>query len=661
MKRRVSINRSVVVVSLAALLLLVGGVPQAWSRPRLTESGTLLQTVVPSMVSYQGRVNVGGIPFDDKGYFKFAIVDPAGPETLWSNDGSSAGGDEPEEAIQLTVVDGLFDVLLGDTSVPNMTEPLLPEYIADRDCYLRVWFSPDAGTFQQLSPDRRIASVPFALIAEEAVNANTLRDYAPGNSSGRIPINNGTLNSNLNADKLDGQHGGFYRNASNINAGTLSTDRFSAHADLSKEGYLGDATGDLAQNNGLLQQGLNADAVDGRHAEGLMVPGGAIVWGIPNDGRLTAAGYVDLGPSRVISELWRATSTAGAPDARDEHTTVYAGTLMIVWGGRCGLDCFLNSGGRYDPAWNDWAPVTTVNAPSSRSYHTAVWTGSEMIVWGGWYYDGSSTYYYNDGARYNPATNTWTVMTTTNAPTARRFHTAVWTGSEMIVWGGEDSGYNQSNTGGRYNPTTDTWTDTTTTNAPTGRSDHTAVWAGSQMIVWGGGAPGSLDTGGRYNPATDAWTDTTTTNAPEQRKYHTAVWTGSEMIVWGGTRSVSLNTGGRYNPTTNTWTDTTTTNAPSAREFHSAVWTGSEMWVWGGGIDPGYDALNTGARYDPALDAWFDISTSDAPAAREDHSAVWTGSQMVVWGGAYQVDMYTLVRLNNGGRYCQGLHLYEKM
>src|SRR5437870_3030856 len=32
----------------------------------------------------------------------------------------------------------------------------------------------------------------------------------------------------------------------------------------------------------------------------------------------------------------------------------------------------------------------------------------------------------------------------------------------------------------------DTWTATSTTNAPTARSGHTAVWTGSEMIVWGG-------------------------------------------------------------------------------------------------------------------------------------------------------------------------------
>ena len=55
----------------------------------------------------------------------------------------------------------------------------------------------------------------------------------------------------------------------------------------------------------------------------------------------------------------------------------------------------------------------------------------------------------------------------------------------MIVWGGFNGG-TSLNTGARYNPSTDSWTGTSTTNAPTGRDNHTAVWTGSEMIVWGG-------------------------------------------------------------------------------------------------------------------------------------------------------------------------------
>jgi hypothetical protein len=164
----------------------------------------------------------------------------------------------------------------------------------------------------------------------------------------------------------------------------------------------------------------------------------------------------------------------------------------------------------------------------------------------------------------------------------------------MIIWGGLDSSITNLNTGGRYNPGTNAWTITSTTNAPHARRNHTAVWTGSEMIVWGG--RDAWNTGGRYNPSTNSWIATSTTNAPYKSE-HTAVWTDSEMIVWGGVGYYGLeNTGGRYDPDTNTWTATSTTNAPSARYLHTAVWTGSEVIVWGGqNINEFY--LNTGGRY----------------------------------------------------------------
>src|SRR5205814_2395732 len=220
--------------------------------------------------------------------------------------------------------------------------------------------------------------------------------------------------------------------------------------------------------------------------------------------------------------------------------------------------------------------TSAANAPTARQTHTAVWSGSEMIVWGG-YFDS------NTGGRYNPLSDSWTATTTVNAPAARSIHTAVWTGSEMIVWGGENFDVVRFNTGGRYNPSSDSWVNTGTDNAPPGRRNHTAVWTGSEMIVWGGqdGEPGFhvLDTGGKYGPATDTWTPTSTTDAPNSRAVHTAVWTGSEMIVWGG---IDENTRVRYarakDHRISTSTDrTSTVNGPAAGISHNALLTGRDM------------------------------------------------------------------------------------
>src|SRR2546430_6032566 len=200
---------------------------------------------------------------------------------------------------------------------------------------------------------------------------------------------------------------------------------------------------------------------------------------------------------------------------------------MIVWGEYDGSS-FVNTGSRYDPRFDSWTATSTANAPADRELHTAVWIGSEMIVWGG----AGSSGGLNTGGRYcvqpaSPCTDdTWTSTSLTNAPDARSNHTAVWTGSEMIVWGGASSGPTYFNTGGRYNPTTDSWTASSITNAPGARAVHTAVWTGSEMIIWGGGTGGStfFNTGGRYNPGTDRWTATSLTNGAAGRGHTAAGW-----------------------------------------------------------------------------------------------------------------------------------------
>src|SRR4029077_20990459 len=133
-----------------------------------------------------------------------------------------------------------------------------------------------------------------------------------------------------------------------------------------------------------------------------------------------------LNPEGTCFDAWRATSTTNAPDARVNHTAIWTGSEMIVWGGYGTQDFFLNTGGKYNPTTDTWTSTDFINAPAPRDYHTAVWTGSEMLVWGG----GNSTGYLNSGGGYNPVTNSWAATSATNAPEAREAHTAVWSGSE---------------------------------------------------------------------------------------------------------------------------------------------------------------------------------------------------------------------------------------
>ena len=112
-----------------------------------------------------------------------------------------------------------------------------------------------------------------------------------------------------------------------------------------------------------------------------------------------------------------------------------------------------------------------------------------MIIWGGLRHDGGGDVYLNTGARYNPTSNTWTLTATNGAPSPGRwFHSGVWTGSTLIVWGGEITAVSSVpyNNGGSYDPVSDSWEPTTTFQAPSARSAHTAVWTGSSMLVFGG-------------------------------------------------------------------------------------------------------------------------------------------------------------------------------
>lgn len=334
---------------------------------------------------------------------------------------------------------------------------------------------------------------------------------------------------------------------------------------------------------------------------------------------LTTGGRYD-----PATDTWTPMSTLDAPEGRWRHSTVWTGSEMIVWGGFS-----LRSGGRYNPVTDTWLPTSIGGAPTGRTEASAVWTGSEMIVWGGnaW----PSGLALADGARYSPATDTWLPTSLSNAPTPRFFHTAVWTGTRMVVWGGTiGQPYNDKlSSGGQYDPSTDTWTATSQAGGPSPRIRHTAVYTGSRMIVWGGnGYYGSPEnTGGVYDPIADTWTLTSTVDAPSGRQAHTAVWAGSTMLIWGGSAVGDLDTGGRYDPQTDTWTPISTLNAPLARDEHTAVWTGSLMVVWGSHY------LLTGGRYDPATDVWTPTSTGYGPTARSGHTAVWTGAAMVLWGG----------------------------
>jgi N-acetylneuraminic acid mutarotase len=385
------------------------------------------------------------------------------------------------------------------------------------------------------------------------------------------------------------------------------------------------------------------------------------------------------------ADNWQPVALDGAPQIRAGHSAVWTGSSMIVWGGRSAtLGHEMFTGGIYSPVSNTWQPINTNGVPSARQGHFAAWSGTQMIVYGGTHTtEKGQSYVLTDGARYNPDTRTWT--RTATPPLGPMIGASMtWSGTELILWGG--ASYEQGtqfeislstyygpfhNSGLRYNPATDQWRSLAYT--PCGRLGHSTIWTGKEMIVWGGSPSrnaspqyGILNSGGKFNPNTGKWQPISTLNAPTARQGHKAVWTGKEMIVWGGLGNTNysrpgsgtpLNTGARYNPSTDTWTAIETDGAPSPREGFSLVWTGREAIVFGGlGVSPQSIGVrfttNNGALYRPDTDQWTSLSLVNAPSPRYNHIALWTGNEMIVWGGTSNRQVLAAAAPNRqGARY----------
>lgn len=134
--------------------------------------------VVPSTMSYQGRIDVSGNSFNGVGQFKFAIINASGTTAYWTNDGTGldTAPFTPTAFITLTVNDGLFSVYLGDTAIPGMVAITRNVFTPTYNSVLRVWFNDGTHDWQMLAPDTKFSSSPYAFVSSwslDALSANT--------------------------------------------------------------------------------------------------------------------------------------------------------------------------------------------------------------------------------------------------------------------------------------------------------------------------------------------------------------------------------------------------------------------------------------------------------------------------------------------------------
>ncbi len=344
--------------------------------------------------------------------------------------------------------------------------------------------------------------------------------------------------------------------------------------------------------------------------------------GIILDHPVGRSDYKDLAPaSPTVTGIWRPLPHApiAAPDLL---LSVWTGEEMIVFGrvdkhGPTGeILGSTNVAAAYDPAANTWrrlaSPLSAVGYPGNWD---AVWTGEEMLVWG------------DVNQAYDPATNRWRRLPPSPGG---RGGIVVWTGRELIEWGGGCCG-DVSSDGAAYDPSTNSWRKIALPPVG-GQQSPVGAWTGKELVILPGRSPDGKPVGGAaYNPATNTWRKIGSKPQPTPGAY--AAWDGYEVLVAGGTRPGHglSNAVIAYNPATNRFRRRSAIG--SGRAGTAVVWTGRRLLVWGGETFPGATVTaGHGLSYDPIGNRWSPLPRSPLPA-RVDPTAVWTGRELIVWGG----------------------------
>jgi N-acetylneuraminic acid mutarotase len=304
---------------------------------------------------------------------------------------------------------------------------------------------------------------------------------------------------------------------------------------------------------------------------------------------------------------------------------------MLVFGRQRPLGT-IDVAASYDPRTHTWRRLSPLRGPTGNyeGRYWAVWTGTEMLVEGPL-----------DLQRYDPATNRWRRLP---AKAAVPGGIVVWTGRELIGWGGGCCG-DASADGAAFNPATNTRrvlarSPLTPAQSPVG------AWTGRELVVLVSGRdpdgkpyPARFARAAAYDPRTDTWRRIPP--LPAWRGGANVVWDGREVLVVGGWASpgagrtpVPVKTAFAFDPAANRWRRLAP--MPAGRSSAAAVWTGTRLLLWGGTMSAQSAALpvtpKRGLAYDPRADRWSVLPESPI-AGRLGPTAVWTGRSMIVWGG----------------------------
>jgi hypothetical protein len=280
--------------------------------------------------------------------------------TYWSNDGTSVAGSEPSAAVSVPVSNGLFTVVLGDTTLANMAA-LDASVFFEPKLQLRIWFSDGVNGFAALNPPQDLTPAPYAIIA--------------GAVSGPLPASQ--LSGPLSSANLSGTYSGAvsFNNGGNSFSGTF-TGNGGALSNLSANALVASLTGvsittwgDSQYGQRLVPAGLDnvvAVAPGITHSLALKADGTVAAWGAgtTNDPNSSA----DRGQSIVPAGL---NNVAKIAAGYLHSLALLSNGTVVAWG------------------WNDYdqtnvtAGLSNVTAISGGAYHSlALKSDGTVVAWG---------------------------------------------------------------------------------------------------------------------------------------------------------------------------------------------------------------------------------------------------------------------------------------
>ncbi|MAH25585.1 MAG: hypothetical protein CMI19_01310 [Opitutae bacterium] len=509
---------------------------------------------VPPVLNYSGQVAVNGEAFNGNGLFKFALVNADGTTTYWSNDGTSVDGSEPQASVSVPVIGGLYSILLGNTAQQGMGAIDPAVFAQHTGTKLRVWFSDGVNGFQQLSPDRPFASVPYAFSSESAKSAETAKTAEAANVA--MAVQAGAITKQMLGNDV----------LTDINA-TIGMNRLSS-----------EVTEKLNQEK--TTNNYNAPSVGSL----LAVPYGSDA----------PAGYSLYQRGEPKEFVWEEKAPVSVARYAYDGVEVLDDKIYFV-GGYGANNYALNIAERYDPVTNNWETLSPMSV-ARRTVACSVLNGKLYAIGG----HGLSSV-----EIYNPSTLAWT--TGPSLPSEVKAGTAVTVNGKIYLIGGTNSSDQNINQVLCFDPSSNQWT--AKASMPTARHGMKLVWFDNRIWAIGGNVGGAIKIVESYDPTTDTWK--AEASLATARMWSVTWVTNGKIYVGGGQRidsSIEV-----YDPTTKQWSDAG--NLPEKKFCADAVVLNDQVYVVAGQTASGvYSNKVYAADLNASMEGVYDLYRKDGDA-----------------------------------------------